>query len=175
MTKQNTLRQDAVPMVRQASHEVAPNIRYMIRRDMPEVVKIEQASYEAPWTQADFKECLSHHNHMGMVIESKEQIIGFMVYGLLKDSIHLLNIAICPSLRRLGCAESLVDKLKSKLTVQRRKEIIAYTRESNLEAQLFLRKMGFFCFDIDQDYYTEFAEPAYCFSYLYDEPCDSNE
>ena len=34
--------------------QVRMHIRWMIRRDMPEVLRIEQASYDYPWCEEDF-------------------------------------------------------------------------------------------------------------------------
>ncbi len=39
-------------------YEVGVHIRWMIRRDMPEVNSIEQNSFEFPWTEKDFFRCL---------------------------------------------------------------------------------------------------------------------
>ena len=38
--------------------EIAVHIRWMIRRDMPEVLQIEAASFEFPWLEDDFIRCL---------------------------------------------------------------------------------------------------------------------
>ncbi|MGL4463263.1 MAG: ribosomal-protein-alanine N-acetyltransferase RimI, partial [Planctomycetia bacterium] len=38
--------------------ELRVHIRWMIRRDMPEVLHIEQESYDFAWTEEDFLQCL---------------------------------------------------------------------------------------------------------------------
>ena len=39
--------------------EVRVHIRWMIRRDMPEVLDIEQCGFEFPWSEEDFIRCLA--------------------------------------------------------------------------------------------------------------------
>ena len=38
--------------------EVRVHIRWMIRRDMPEILAIEDESFEFPWIEGDFIRCL---------------------------------------------------------------------------------------------------------------------
>ncbi len=43
---------------RTEKEQVRVHIRWMIRRDMPEVLQTEQESFEYPWTEEDFLRCL---------------------------------------------------------------------------------------------------------------------
>ena len=45
------------------------NIRWFIRRDMPEVVAIEKQGFEFPWSEEDFLRCLRLRHTIGMVAE----------------------------------------------------------------------------------------------------------
>ena len=58
------------------------HIRWMIRRDMAEVLAIEADSFEYPWSEDDFIRCLRQRNVIGMVAELDDRIVGFMVYEL---------------------------------------------------------------------------------------------
>ena len=70
------------------------HIRWMIRRDMPEVLQIEGESFEFPWSEEDFLRCLQQRNCIGMVAEHEENVVGFMIYELHKSRLHLLNFAV---------------------------------------------------------------------------------
>ncbi len=70
------------------------HIRWLIRRDLPEVLAIEQESFEFPWTENEFRECLTRRNCVGMVAQWEERIVGYMIYELAKSRIHLLNLAV---------------------------------------------------------------------------------
>ncbi len=76
--------------------EVCVHIRWMIRRDMPEVLAIENRSFEFPWSDEDFIRCLRQRNCIGMVAEYDERVVGFMIYELHKNRLHVLNFAVRP-------------------------------------------------------------------------------
>ena len=54
---------------RTEKEQVRVHIRWMIRRDMPEVLDIENQAFEFPWTEEDFIRCLRQRNCIGMVAE----------------------------------------------------------------------------------------------------------
>ena len=53
-------------------------LRWMIRRDMPEVLAIEQEAFEFPWSDEDFTRCLRQRNCIGMVAEVGDSVIASM-------------------------------------------------------------------------------------------------
>lgn len=141
------------------------HIRWLIRRDMREVMAIEHGSFEFPWDERDFIECLRQRNCIGMVAELHGVIAGYMVYELCRDRIKLLSIAVDPNLRRLGVGTSMMDKLKSKLSHIKRREIVFDVRETNLSAQLFFRAVECKAIGINPNLYRDTDEDAYLFSY----------
>ena len=54
-----------------------------------------------------------------------------------------------------------VEKLKSKLSRQRRNRVVLEVRETNLDAQLFFRKQGFLALSVLRDFYEDTVEDAY--------------
>ncbi len=118
-------------------------IRWTIRRDRPEVLAIENASFDDPWDEGDFNRCLSQRNCIGMVAEHDDSIAGFMVYELHKTRLHLLKFAVHPDGRRLGVGRRMIDRLLVKLSHQRRRRITLAVSERNLNAQLFFKACGF--------------------------------
>ncbi|MEN6451546.1 MAG: ribosomal protein S18-alanine N-acetyltransferase [Thermoguttaceae bacterium] len=141
--------------------EVRVHIRWLIRRDMPEVLAIEGQSFEFPWSQDDFIRCLRQRNCIGMVAEHEDQIVGFMIYELHKTRIHVLNFAVAESARRRGVGSQMIAKLCAKLSSQRRSRIVLEVRETNLAAQLFFRENGFRAVSVLRCYYADTPEDAY--------------
>ena len=129
-------------MSTQSKQEVRVHIRWMIRRDMPEVLAIEEDSFEFPWSEEEFLRCLRQRNCIGMVAEHDERVVGFMIYELNKTRIHVLNFAVARDHRRLGVGKQMISKLIGKLSSQRRARIILEVRETNLPAQLFFARAG---------------------------------
>jgi ribosomal-protein-alanine N-acetyltransferase len=143
------------------------HIRWMIRRDMPEVLDIESASFEFPWSEEDFIRCLRQRNCIGMIAEQDDQVVGFMIYELHKTRLHILNFAVASRYRRLGVGTQMVNKLISKLSAQRRTRITLEVRETNLAAQIFFRAQGFRAVNVLRNYYEDTPEDAYVMQFRY--------
>jgi ribosomal-protein-alanine N-acetyltransferase len=143
------------------SSQTCVHIRWMIRRDMPSVLAIEEGSFEFPWSEEEFIRCLRQRNCIGMVAERDDQVVGFMIYELHKNRLHLLNFAVARECRRSSIGRSMVDKLASKLSADRRNRILLEVRETNLDAQLFFRQLGFRAISVLRDFYEDTTEDAY--------------
>src|SRR6267378_4917701 len=143
------------------------HIRWMIRRDMPEVLQTEQQSFEYPWTEEDFLRCLRQRNCIGMVAEQGEKVVGFMIYELHKAKLHILNFAVHPGWRRLAVGAQMVAKLISKLSSHRRTRITLEVRESNLSAQLFFQRQEFRASKVLRAYYEDSGEDAFVMEYRF--------
>jgi ribosomal-protein-alanine N-acetyltransferase len=160
-------------MLPQGKHAVCVHIRWMIRRDMPEVLEIENHSFEFPWTEEDFIRCLRQRNCIGMVAEHDERVVGFMIYELHKNRLHVLNFAVHPDFRRRKVGTTMINKLSGKLSPQRRNRILLEIRETNLQAQLFFRDRGFRAISVLRDFYDDTTEDAYLMQYRF-RPSDSD-
>jgi ribosomal-protein-alanine N-acetyltransferase len=143
------------------------HIRWMIRRDMPEVLQTEQLSFEYAWTEEDFLRCLRQRNCIGMVAEHGEKVVGFMIYELHKNKLHILNFAVHPAWRRMGVGAQMVAKLISKLSSHRRTRITLEVRETNLAAQLFFHKQEFKAIRVLRAFYEDSGEDAFLMEYRF--------
>ncbi len=152
---------------RTEKEQVRVHIRWMIRRDMPEVLQTEQESFEFSWTEEDFLRCLRQRNCIGMVAEQGDKVVGFMIYELHKAKLHILNFAVSPSCRRGGVGGQMVKKLISKLSNHRRTRITLAVRERNLPAQLFFRSQGFRAVRVLRAFYEDSGEDAFLMQYAF--------
>ena len=59
-----------------------------------------------------------------MVAEEDEQVVGFMIYELHKNRLHILNFAVHPEHRRTGVGKAMLTKLLGKLSHERRNRIM---------------------------------------------------
>lgn len=149
-------------------------IRWLIRRDMAEVLRIEQSSFEFPWSDEDFLSCLRQRNCIGMVAEHNHQIVGFMIYELHKSRLHILNFSVAPEVRRQGVGLQMVTRLVDKLSQQRRNEILLEVRERNLDGQIFFRTQGFRAISVLRSHYDDTDEDAYIMQFRLDAPADQS-
>jgi ribosomal-protein-alanine N-acetyltransferase len=154
-------------MGRTEKNQARVHIRWMIRRDMPEVLQTEQESFEFAWSEEDFLRCLRQRNCIGMVAEQADKVVGFMIYELHKSKLHILNFAVHPGLRRGGIGKQMVAKLISKLSSHRRTRITLAVRETNLTAQLFFRAQEFKAVRVLRNYYEDTGEDAFLMHYAF--------
>ena len=151
------------------------HIRWMIRRDMPEVLRAEHESFDYSWTEEDFLRCLRQRNCIGMVAEHDDRVLGFMIYELHKSKLHVLNFAVAPDHRRNGIGTQMVMKLVGKLSSHRRTKITLAVRESNLPAQIFFRGQAFKATRVLRSYYDDSGEDAYLMQFRIADIVDDEE
>lgn len=151
--------------VREQQERLRVHIRWMIRRDMLEVLQTEQASFASPWTEEDFLHSLRQRNCIGMVAEYNDRVVGFMIYELHKSRLHILNFAVHPDFRRHGIGTQMVMKLAGKLSTHRRTRITLLVRESNLAGQQFFRAEGFMACRVIRGHFEDTCEDAYQMEY----------
>ena len=144
------------------------HIRWMIRRDMEDVLRIEKESYIEPCSEDDFVIYLSKMSTIGMVCEYDEHIIGYMIYLLHKEYLEVIKLAVEQESRFLSVGRQMIDKLKNKLSSQRRSKVELTINESNLNAQLFLAKCGLRATKVIPNFYEDNSS-AYIMNYEIEE------
>lgn len=142
------------------------HIRWLIRRDMPQVISIEEMVFPYPWSEQEFIAVLGQRNAIGSVIEEPrtDRIVGFMIYELHPQRFQLLSIAVHPTFQRQGYGRALLDKLYGKLSSCRRQQIVTEVRETNLNAQLWLQSCGYVATEVVRSPYVDSPEDAYQFA-----------
>lgn len=135
-----------------------PHIRWMIRRDLPEVLNIE-GDYFGDWTEEDFLAVLRARNCIGMVADENQSydcpVIGFMIYELCKTKLHILKLAVDMKHRRRGVGRMMIEKLKGKLSTHRRSRMDIIVCEYDLGVHLFLKANGFVAEEILRGHFDD--------------------
>lgn len=130
-------------MATETNDRAIVHIRWLIRRDLPDVLDIDSRSFFDVWEEEDFVRFMRQRNAIGMVAEFGERIVGFMVYELQKNRLDLIRMAVHPHWRKLDIGTQMVDKLVSKLSTHRRDRIRADVPDDMYMAHAFLKRMGF--------------------------------
>jgi len=143
----------------------AVHVSWMIRADYPAVLAIERACFDEPWTEDELVRCLRARNQIGMVARHGERILGYMVYAAMQKELRVLNFAVHAEFRRRGVGRAMADKLRAKLSPSRRPRLKLKVRETNLDAQLFWRAMGYRAVKIIRNPWPDLDEHQYLFRY----------
>ena len=119
------------------------HLRWMVRPDMSEVLNIEKVSFIHPWSEEDFIRCLRQRSYIGMVAEHDSRVVGFMIYELYKNKLHVRRFAVGENFRRQTVGHQMVRKLQGKLSKQRRNKLSLEIDEYNLAGLQFFKSQGF--------------------------------
>lgn len=129
---------------------VRENMRWMIRRDMPEILQIEGLCFRKPLSEHDFLQILRSKNAIGMVLPTEGPasphhgiILGYILYRLERGHIEIVNLAVHPEWQRSGIGTIIIDRMKQKVDQQRRSGLRVCVQEYLVEAQLFFKAQGF--------------------------------
>lgn len=150
------------------------SLRWVIRRDLPAVVRIESQLFEFPWDEEEFIRVARMRNCICMVaVEGGDEAVrGFVIYELHQCRLHILSLAVAKDHQRRGIGRLMVERLVGKLNSDRRNSITLEVRETNLDAQLFFRRMGFRAESILRDFYDDSPESAYQMRYRCKPPAE---
>lgn len=116
--------------------------RVMTEADLSEVLVIERATYEFPWSETIFKDCLRVAYHC-YVVEQQEEVKGYAVMSVAAGESHILNLCIDESLRGYGVGRSLLVHLMDDARKYRADTILLEVRTSNAVAIDLYLKTGF--------------------------------
>ena len=118
------------------------HVRWMIRRDMPDILTIS-SSLDVGWGEDEFLSCLRQKNCVGMVAETGERVVAYMVYELHKNKLDILNFAVHRRFRNKGIGRQMIGKLVSKLRPDRRTHLTTSVNLCDLDYLVFLKRYGF--------------------------------
>jgi ribosomal protein S18 acetylase RimI-like enzyme len=132
-------------------------IRWMIKRDIEDALKIEADGSAPRWTENVLIKNLRRRNTIGVVGEYNDQVLCFGIYTLGKGIIEVDKLAVTYSQRRKGYGSELLLHLKNKLN-NRRNRLFFRVHESDLDTQLFLKANDLLWVQtIDDSYIMEYS------------------
>jgi ribosomal-protein-alanine N-acetyltransferase len=85
---------------------------------------------------------------------------GFLVAWHVADELHVLNVAVAPSLRRRGLARALMDEALAYAAGERVRIVLLEVRRSNRPAIKLYRALGFTALGVRAAYYADNDEDA---------------
>lgn len=137
----------------------------MKKEDMDQVLAIEQASFSMPWSRnlflSEFRSPLVSTLLVALADDpSSRRVIGFIVYWLVAEEVHILNLAAAPERRRQGVAKKLVLAALRSANQKGAKRAFLEVRASNTSAQRLYSSLGFSGTSVRRGYYDTPIEDA---------------
>ncbi|MBI3182007.1 MAG: ribosomal protein S18-alanine N-acetyltransferase [Myxococcales bacterium] len=133
--------------------------------DLPAVDALERAAFRNPWSLELMRRELTHEWSTIYLAEEADaaggkRLLGFMVFWLVHDEVHVLNVAVAPAQRRRGVGRAL---LQAALERGRRHRCVLATleaRRSNAAALGLYKSFGFREVGVRPNYYADDGEDA---------------
>ncbi|HLU26651.1 MAG TPA: ribosomal protein S18-alanine N-acetyltransferase [Longimicrobiales bacterium] len=139
---------------------VAPVIRRVGFEDLPQVMRIEYASYTTPWTEATFRELLRRSDAVILGAEAEGRLVGYAVFWVVADQGELGNIAVAPDWRGRGVGKKLLEAVIEQARGRAVRELFLEVRVSNEPARRLYETHGFREVGRRKNYYSVPTEDA---------------
>lgn len=138
------------------------SLRRMRHGDVPGVMDIEKRSFTSPWGAHLFHEEVDRDFSHPVVAVDEEtgRVVGYIIFWVVYDECHILNIAVDPERRRQGIGEALMRHCEEVARAKRVPYIYLEVRESNRPAIALYKKLGYRFFGLRRGYYTDTKEDA---------------
>lgn len=143
--------------------------RRMALEDLERVMEIEKDGFAHPWSMDLLRREMVHDWSTILVATStrrgpagspSEVIAGFVVYWLVHDELHVLNIATAVEERRHGVGRALMDEAAARARKAGAVLATLEVRRSNAAALALYRDLGYRQVGIRPNYYADEGEDA---------------
>ena len=127
-------------------------IRPMRGQDVADVVSIERASYQFPWSEGIFRDCL-RVGYVCRVVTLNRVITAYGVMSFGAGEAHILNLCVAESYRCRGVGGRLLGALVERATSAGMSEAFLEVRPSNTAAIRLYQTLGFEQVGMRRGYY----------------------
>ena len=143
----------------------------MQESDLDEVLELEQASFTEPWTRKMFLgELQGNPFATNLVARAGDNgdgaglpggaLLGYVMFWVVFEELHMMNLAVRPEVRRLGIARRLVRHALATGASRGVRMVLLEVRASNAAAIALYQGLGFVRKDVRRGYYDNPREDA---------------
>jgi [ribosomal protein S18]-alanine N-acetyltransferase len=127
-------------------------IRAMRGNDIPEVVAIERGSYQFPWSEGIFRDCL-RVGYVCRVVTVSRQVMAYGVMSFGAGEAHILNLCVGEVYRCRGIGRQLLNSLIERAGAAGMADAYLEVRPSNVTAIRLYLSLGFEQVGMRRGYY----------------------
>jgi ribosomal-protein-alanine N-acetyltransferase len=134
--------------------DAAPEIgiRPMTEADVAAVFAVERASYQFPWSEGIFRDCL-RVGYICRVLASEKRVIGYGVMSVGAGEAHVLNLCVADEYRCRGLGRRMLGYLLERGAAAGMSEAFLEVRPSNMAAIRLYQATGFEQVGMRRGYY----------------------
>ena len=127
-------------------------IRAMRGNDIPDVVAIERGSYQFPWSEGIFRDCL-RVGYVCRVVTVSRQVMAYGVMSFGAGEAHILNLCVGEAYRCRGIGRQLLNSLIERACAAGMADAYLEVRPSNTTAIRLYLSLGFEQVGMRRGYY----------------------
>jgi [ribosomal protein S18]-alanine N-acetyltransferase len=127
-------------------------IRAMRGSDVPDVVAIERGSYQFPWSEGIFRDCL-RVGYVCRVVTVSRQVMAYGVMSFGAGEAHILNLCVAEAYRCRGIGRQLLNSLIERAGAAGMADAYLEVRPSNTTAIRLYLALGFEQVGMRRGYY----------------------
>jgi ribosomal-protein-alanine N-acetyltransferase len=127
-------------------------IRAMRGSDVPDVVAIERGSYQFPWSEGIFRDCL-RVGYVCRVVTVSRQVMAYGVMSFGAGEAHILNLCVAEAYRCRGIGRQLLNSLIERAGAAGMADAYLEVRPSNTNAIRLYLALGFEQVGMRRGYY----------------------
>ncbi len=137
-------------------------VRAVRPEEIPQVLAVENAAFDDPWSVEVFEAELRHSWSRCLVAEDRETsaLLGHAVFWVVADEVHLLNLAVHPDARSQKLGRRLLGEVLQAARLNRARFITVEVRSSNTIARSLYESAGFKQVGMRPRYYANDGEDA---------------
>ena len=132
----------------------------MDARHIKEIAEIEKECFSDPWSEDGLTSELNNDAAFFYVYEKQNQAAGYVGTHIVLDECYIANVAVKPSFRRMGIAESLLDFAEKNAIDKKCSFISLEVRVSNTPAINLYKKRGYISQGERKNFYSHPTENA---------------
>lgn len=153
--------------------DTAPSSALVFRRasaeDVPRIMEIEKDGFLHPWSRELIERELGHAwSQVVLACEpgpavgsaAAERVVGYIVFWLVHDEVHVLNVATALEARRRGVGRALMEAAEAAGRTRAARMATLEVRRSNEPAIALYRTLGYRQVGVRPRYYAEENEDA---------------
>ncbi|HEY6643452.1 ribosomal protein S18-alanine N-acetyltransferase [Povalibacter sp.] len=140
----------AEPDLSAGLHDV--RFRPMTIPDVTLVSAVERASYQFPWSEGVFRDCV-RVGYLCRVVELQGEIAGYGIMSFGAGEAHVLNVCVRDDLRGYGVGRQLMNYLLDRARDEYMQDVFLEVRPSNTVAVGLYESMGFERIGVRKGYY----------------------
>lgn len=139
----------------------APTVRPMTVEDLDEVLVIERASFQTPWSRGAFQyELTQNRVARCLVVREGRALSGYLCLWEIGREIHVTNVAVDPARRRRGLARLLLGTVLEDARARAIELVFLEVRPTNSDAVRLYESLGFRVIGRRKGYYFDTGEDA---------------